>query len=121
VDSNLSRAEVEAKPLATAETFTIEGGCELPPPPKEMLMNGLFVLLLETNTVMNMTFLQDPKACMAIFMNMEIIETLRNSLLAELGNGIYILQEMYICHPFMFNQFFQPILQCHVASSIFIC
>ncbi len=85
VDSNLSRAEVEAKALATAETFTIEGGCELPSPPKEMLMNGLFVLLLETDTVIDMTFVQDPKACMAIFTSMEIIGTLRNSLVATFG------------------------------------
>jgi hypothetical protein len=36
---------MEPKALATVETFTVEGGYELPPPPKEVLMNGLFVLL----------------------------------------------------------------------------
>ncbi len=68
--------------MATIETFTIEGGCELPPPPKEVLMNGLFVLLLKTVMVMDMTILQDPKVCMAIFTNMETIRTLCNSLVA---------------------------------------
>ncbi len=71
--------------MATVETFTVEGGYELPPPPKEVLMNGLFVLLSKTNTVMDMTLLQDPKACMAIFMNMETIGILCNSLVVAFG------------------------------------
>jgi hypothetical protein len=48
-------------------------------------MNGLFVLLTETDTVMDMTLMQDPKAYMAIFTNMEIIGTLCNSLVAAFG------------------------------------
>jgi hypothetical protein len=43
------------------------------------------MLLLEMDTVMDMTFLQDPKACMAIFTNMETIRTLCNSLVATFG------------------------------------
>ncbi len=42
---DLSKADVEAKALATIETFTIEGDCELFFLPKEVSMNGLFVLL----------------------------------------------------------------------------
>jgi hypothetical protein len=63
---DLSRAKMEAKALATVETFTIKGDYELPPFPKEVLMNGLFVSLSKTNIVMDKTLLQDPKACMAI-------------------------------------------------------
>jgi hypothetical protein len=37
-----------------------------------------------------------------------------------LGNGIYILLYVYIHHPYMFNQFLQLILQCHVASGFSI-
>jgi hypothetical protein len=83
--TNFSRAKVEAKALATIEIFIIEGGCELPPPLKEVLMNGLFVLLSKTNIVMDMTLLQNPKACMAIFTSMETIETLCNSFIAAFG------------------------------------
>jgi hypothetical protein len=37
------------------------------------------------NTVMDMTLLQDPKAYMAIFMNMETIRILCNSLVVAFG------------------------------------
>jgi hypothetical protein len=36
----LNRAEVEARALTIAKPFTIEGDCELPFPPKEVLMMG---------------------------------------------------------------------------------
>jgi hypothetical protein len=42
---DLSKVDVEAKTLATIETFTIEGDCELFSLPKKLSMNGLFVLL----------------------------------------------------------------------------
>jgi hypothetical protein len=67
---DLNKVEVEAKALATIETFTIEGDCELPPP-KKMLLNGLFALLLEMDTTMDNILLWDPKACLAIFTSME--------------------------------------------------
>jgi hypothetical protein len=57
---------MEAKALAIAKTFTIEGDYELFPPLKEVSMNGLFVLLSKTDMIMDRTLLQDPKACMAI-------------------------------------------------------
>jgi hypothetical protein len=41
----------------------VNAHCELPPCPKEMLMNVLFALL-DTETVMDKTLLQDPKKCM---------------------------------------------------------
>jgi hypothetical protein len=78
----LNKVEVEARALATIETFTIEGDCKLPPPPKEMLMNGLFALLSKTNMIMDKTLLQDPKVCLVISINMKTIRTLHKSLMA---------------------------------------
>jgi hypothetical protein len=57
----------------------------LPPPLKNMLMNGLFMLLSKTYMLMDMILLQDPKACMVIFTNMETIGTLCNSLVVAFG------------------------------------
>ncbi len=48
-------------------------------------MNGLFALLLETDTIMDRTLQQDPKECMAILMNMETIRILLNNLVATFG------------------------------------
>jgi len=76
---------VEAKAFAIAETLTIEGDCELPPLPKEVLVNGLFALLSKIDMVMDKILLQDPKACMAILMNMETIKTLHNNLVVTFG------------------------------------
>ncbi len=83
--TDLNRIKVEVRALTIAKTFTIEGDCKLPPPPKEMLMNGLFVLLSQTNKFMDRIPLQDPKACMAILMSMETIGTLHNSLIVTFG------------------------------------
>ncbi len=71
--------------MAITQTFTIEGVCELPPLPKEMLINGLFALLSRIDTILDKTLMQDPKAYMAIFMNRETIGTLCNSLDAAFG------------------------------------
>jgi hypothetical protein len=71
---------MEATTLTIIETFTIEGDCELPLPPIEVLMNGLFALLLEIETIMGKTLLKDPKACLATFTSMETIGTLRDNL-----------------------------------------
>jgi hypothetical protein len=70
---------MEATTLTIIETFTIEGDCELPLPPKEVLMNGLFALLLEIEMIMDKTLLKDPKTCLATFTSMETIRTLRNN------------------------------------------
>jgi len=51
--NDLSKVKVEARALTTIETFTIEGDCELSPLLKKVLMNGLFALLSETNTIMD--------------------------------------------------------------------
>jgi hypothetical protein len=93
----LNKVEVETKALAIVETFTIEGVCELPPLPKEMLINGLFTLLSRIDTVLDKTLLQDPKACMAILMNRETIGTLCNSL--DVAFGQWYLYPMISLHP----------------------
>jgi hypothetical protein len=54
---DLSKVEVEAKALTTIKTFTIEGDCDLLLPPKNVLMNGLFALLSNTDMIMCRIFL----------------------------------------------------------------
>jgi hypothetical protein len=51
--TDLNKIKVEARALASIETFTIEGDCDLLLPPKKMLMNGLFALLSEMDTIMD--------------------------------------------------------------------
>jgi hypothetical protein len=76
---------MEAKALAIAKTFTIEGDYELFPPLKEVSMNGLFVLLSKTDMIMDRTLLQDPKACMAILISIETNRTLCNNDIVAFG------------------------------------
>lgn len=72
---------MEARALTIAKPFIVKGDYELFPPLKEML-DGLFDLLLEMNTIMDWILLQDPKECMVILVNMETIGILCNSLVA---------------------------------------
>jgi hypothetical protein len=54
-------------------------------------------LLLKIDTIMDMIFLQDPKECMAIFVGMETIEFLHNSLVDVFGQWyIYPTISLYL-------------------------
>jgi len=57
----LRRAKVEATTLAIAKTFTIEGDCEMPLLPKEVLMNGLFPCCQRTTQLWVGLFSKIPK------------------------------------------------------------
>jgi len=94
---DLSKVEMEAKALTIVKTFTIKGDCELFSLPKEVSMSRLFALLSQTNTVMDMTLLQDPKAYMAILMNMETIGTLCNNLVVAFGYWyLYLIVSLHL-------------------------
>jgi hypothetical protein len=57
----MSIEEVEKKVRENVElSFTMESSCELPHHPTKMKMNGLYVLLLETNIVMDRTCFEYP-------------------------------------------------------------
>lgn len=71
---HLSREDIEKKAKAMAKTFTVESSCELAPLPLEVMMNGLYVLLSETNVVMSRKVLDDPEETTALLMKMEIEE-----------------------------------------------
>jgi len=58
---HFTRINVEAKSKAIAKSFIIESSCELPPPLTKVKINGLYVLLLETNIVMDRKILEKPK------------------------------------------------------------
>jgi translation initiation factor 2 beta subunit (eIF-2beta)/eIF-5 len=50
---SFSKSQIETKVRSIAKTFTVENTCELPPPPLEVKITRLYILLLETNIVMN--------------------------------------------------------------------
>jgi hypothetical protein len=58
--AHVSRIDIKVKARKTTETFTIENICDLAPPPMEVQMNGLYVLLSNMNKVMALTMLEDP-------------------------------------------------------------
>lgn len=71
---HLRREDIEKKVKAMAKTFTVESSCELAPLPLEVMMNGLYVLLSETNVVMSRKVLDDSEETTALLMKMEIEE-----------------------------------------------
>jgi len=49
----LSRLKIKVKARSIVETFIVESTCELSPPPLEVKINGLYVLLSKTDIVMD--------------------------------------------------------------------
>ncbi len=56
----LAYHNIEAKARSIDETFMVENSCELLPPPLEVKINGLYVLLLEMDIVMVRKQLENP-------------------------------------------------------------
>jgi hypothetical protein len=82
----VSRSQIEAKARLIVETFTMESIYELPPPPLEIKITGLYVLLLKTNIVMDRKLLEKPKNTMALLMKLEIDGILGNLLVSTFGS-----------------------------------
>ncbi len=82
---HLSRSNIEMKVRSIVETFTMESSCGLPPLPLEVKINGLYVLLLETNIVMDRKQLEKQKDTMAPFMKLETNGILSNMFISTFG------------------------------------
>jgi hypothetical protein len=63
----------------------MESTCELPPPPLEIKIAGLYVLLLQTNIVMDRKLLGKPEKTTALLMKLETDGTLSNLLVSTFG------------------------------------
>ncbi len=83
--AHVSRTDIEVKARKTTETFTIGSVCDLAPPPMEVQMNGLYILLSKMNKIMALTMLKDPEEALALLMRMETKYTLRNTLVSAFG------------------------------------
>jgi hypothetical protein len=97
----VSRSQIEAKVKSIAETFIVENTCELPPPPLEVKIIGLYVLLSKTNIVMDKKLLEKPKNTMAFLMKLETNGTLGNLFVSTFGPWylyppVSILQLLYL-------------------------
>jgi len=90
--THISRANIKAKTKKKIETFTIESTCDLAPPPLEVQMNGLYVLLSEMNKVMALIMLEDLEEALALLMRMETKGTLGNKFVFTLENGTFFHQ-----------------------------
>jgi hypothetical protein len=83
--AHVSRIDIQAKARKTTETFIIESVCDLAPPPMEVQMNGLYILLSKMNKVMAMTMFEDLEEALALLTKMETEGTLRNTLMFTFG------------------------------------
>jgi len=102
---------INAKARSIDETFTVESSCELPPPPLEVKINGMYVLLLEMDIVMVRKQLEKPENTMVLFMKLETNDIL-NMFVSTFGWWysyplVTTLQLLYyigffICSRFMF-------------------
>jgi hypothetical protein len=63
----------------------MESTCELPLPPLEIKIFGLYVLLLQTNIVMDRKLLEKPENTMVLLMKLETNGTLSNLLISAFG------------------------------------
>jgi hypothetical protein len=82
---HLSKSGIEAKVRSIVETFTMESSCGLPLLPLEVKINGLYVLLSETNIVMDRKKLEKQKDTMARLMKLEMDGILSNMLISTFG------------------------------------
>jgi hypothetical protein len=73
-----SRSQIEAKVSSITETFTMESICKLPLPPLEINISGLYVLLSETDIVMDKKLLEKLEETMVLLMKLETNGTLGN-------------------------------------------
>jgi hypothetical protein len=82
---SLNKSEIEAKVRSIVENFTMESIYELLPPPFEVKIIGLYILLLEIDIVMDRKLLEKPKKTMALLMKLETYGILANLLISTFG------------------------------------
>jgi hypothetical protein len=76
------KVNVEIKAKSIIESFTIKSFYELPPPSTEVKINGLYVLLLQIDIVMDKKILEKSEETMALLMKMETKTILGNVLVS---------------------------------------
>jgi hypothetical protein len=81
----INRSQIKAKVRSIPETFTLESTCELPPPPLEDKITMVYILMLETNIVMDIKILEKPKNTLALLIKLEIDGTLGNLFVSTFG------------------------------------
>ncbi len=89
---------MKARPIV--ETFTVESTCELSPPPLEVKINGLYVLLSKTDIFMDRKQLEKPKNTMALLMKLETCGILGNMF-------VLIFGQWYLYPPMTILQFLE--------------
>jgi hypothetical protein len=82
---HFTRINLEAKAKTIVKSFRVGSSCELLPPLEKVKINGLYVLLSETNIMMDMKILLKPKETMALLMKMETKASLGNMLVSAFG------------------------------------
>jgi hypothetical protein len=80
----LDKSQIEAKARSITKTFIVENTCELPPP-LEIKITRLYVLLLKTYIVMDREISKKPKNTMKFLMKLEIDGTLSNLFVLTFG------------------------------------
>ncbi len=83
--AHVNKIDIETKTRKTTETFTIKSICDLAPPPMEIQINGLYVLLSKMNKIMALTMFEDLEEALTFLMKMEAESTLRNALVSTFG------------------------------------
>jgi hypothetical protein len=97
----LNKSQIKAKVRLIAKTLIVENTCELPPPLLEIKIIGLYILLLDTNIVMDKKQLEKPKNIMAFLKKLETSGTLGNMLVLTFGqwhfySPVNTLQLLYL-------------------------
>jgi hypothetical protein len=87
--TQFTKANVKAKAKAIVKSFIVESSCELPLPSAKVKINGLYVLLLETNTMIDKKILEKLEKTMALLMKMETKAVLGNMLVSTFGQWYF--------------------------------
>jgi len=87
--TQFTKADVKAKAKVIVKNFTVESSCELPLPSAKVKINGLYVLLSETNIMINKKILEKPEKIMVFLMKMETKVILGNMLVSAFGQWYF--------------------------------
>ncbi len=87
--TQFTKTNVKAKAKAIVKSFTVESSYELPLPSTKVKINGLYVLLSETNTMIDKKILEKLEKTMALLMKMETKVVLGNMLVSAFGQWYF--------------------------------